>query len=68
MSGLYDYFDRRLQEANMEKTLKPIDDIFDRVMVIRNAWDEMVQREIKGVSAEQQPEPSSEVGTLDLSG
>ena len=68
MSGLYDYFDRRLQEANMEKTQAPIDEIYDRVTVIRNAWDEMVQREIKGVAAEQQPEPSGEVGTLDLSG
>ncbi len=68
MSGLYDYFDRRLQEANMEKIQEPIDEIYDRVMVIRNAWDEMVQREIKGVAAQQQPEPSGEVGTLDLSG
>ena len=68
MGGLYDYFDRRLQEANMEKIQEPIDEIYDRVMVVRNAWDEMVQREIKGVAAEQQPEPSGEVGTLDLSG
>ena len=68
MSGLYDYFDRQLQEANMEKTQEPIDEIYDRVMVIRNAWDEMVQREIKGVAAEKQPESSGEVGTLDLSG
>ena len=68
MSGLYDYFDRRLQEANMEKIQEPIDEIYDRVMVVRNAWDEMVQREIKGVAAEKQPESSGEVGTLDLSG
>ena len=68
MAGLYDYFDRRLQEANMEKTQAPIDEIYDRVTVIRNAWDEMVQREIKGVAAEQQPKPTGEVGTLDLFG
>ena len=68
MSGLYDYFDRRLQEANMEKEQSPIDEIYDRVTIIRNAWDEMVQREIKGVAAEQQSEPSGEVGTLDLTG
>jgi len=68
MSGLYDYFDRRLQEANMEKEQSPIDEIYDRVTIIRNAWDEMVQREIKGVAAEQQSELSGEVGTLDLTG
>ena len=68
MSGLYDYFDRRLQEANMEKDQAPIDEIYDRVTVIRNAWEEMVQREIKEVSAEQQPKSLGEVGTLDLSG
>ena len=68
MSGLYDYFDRRLQEANMEKIQEPIDEIYDRGRGVRTAGDEMVQREIKGVAAEQQPEPSGEVGTLDLSG
>ena len=68
MSGLYDYFDRRLREANMEKSQAPIDEIYDRVTVIRNAWDEMVQREIKGLASAQQPEPSGEVGALDLSG
>ena len=68
MSGLYDYFDRRLQEANMEKTIEPIDEIYDRVTIIRNAWDEMVQRELKNETPVQQPDPSSEVGTLDLSG
>ena len=68
MSGLYDYFDRRLQEANMEKTIEPIDEIYDRVTIIRNAWDEMVQRELKNATPVQQPDPSSEVGTLDLSG
>tara|TARA_B100001013_G_scaffold319515_1_gene228443 strand:- start:216 stop:707 length:492 start_codon:yes stop_codon:yes gene_type:complete len=68
MAGLYDYFDRRLQEANMEKTIEPIDEIYDRVTIIRNAWDEMVQRELKNETPVQQPDPSSEVGTLDLSG
>ena len=68
MTGLYDYFDRRLQEANMEKTQAPIDEIYDRMTVIRDAWDEMVQREIKGAVSAQQPEPSGEVGTLDLTG
>ena len=68
MAGLYDYFDRRLQEANMEKNQEPIDEIYDRVIIIRDAWDEMVQREIKDSAAAKQLEPSGEVGTLDLSG
>ena len=68
MAGLYDYFDRRLQEANMEKNQEPIDEIYDRVIIIRDAWGEMVQREIKDSAAAKQLEPSGEVGTLDLSG
>jgi flagellin-specific chaperone FliS len=52
----------------MEKTIEPVDEIYDRVTIIRNAWDEMVQRELKNATPVQQSDPSSEVGTLDLSG
>ncbi len=68
MTGLYDYFDRRLQEANMEKKQEPVNEIFDRVTDIRNAWDEMVQREMKSGFDSQQAASPGGGGSLDLSG
>ena len=68
MTGLYDYFDRRLQEANMGKKLEPVNEIYDRVTDIRNAWDEMVQREMKSASGSQPTAPPGVAGSLDLSG
>ncbi len=70
MAGLYDYFDRRLQEANMDKKPEPIDEVIERVKTIRDAWDEMTRRELKNVNAPAEAEGGapSEVGTLDVSG
>jgi len=44
MRGLYDYFDRRLQESNMSKTEGGILEIIKHVTVLRDAWAEMLQR------------------------
>ncbi|MBO60695.1 MAG: flagellar export chaperone FliS [Verrucomicrobiales bacterium] len=68
MAGLYDYFDRRLQEANMDKKPDPIDEVIGRVQTIRDAWEEMVRRELKNVSSKEEGGESTEVGTLDISG
>ena len=68
MAGLYDYFDRRLQEANMDKKPEPIDEVMERVKTIRDAWDEMTRRELKNVNAPAEGGATSEVGTLDVSG
>ena len=68
MSGLYDYFDRRLQEANMDKLLEPIDEVIKRVKTIRDAWDEMACRELKAANTSSADDASREVGTLDVSG
>ena len=68
MAGLYDYFDRRLQEANMDKKPEPIDEVIERVKTIRDAWDEMTRRELKNVNAPAEGGATSEVGTLDVSG
>ena len=68
MAGLYDYFDRLLQEANMDKTTEPIDEVMERVKTIRDAWDEMTRRELKNVTAPAEGGATSEVGTLDVSG
>ena len=68
MAGLYDYFDRLLQEANMDKNPEPIDEVMERVKTIRDAWDEMTRREMKNVSTPSGGGASAEVGTLDVSG
>ena len=44
MRGLYDYFDRRLQESNMAKTEPGIIEVIKHVTALRDAWEEMVQR------------------------
>ena len=44
MRGLYDYFDRRLQESNMTKTDDGILEVIKRVTVLRDAWSEMLHK------------------------
>ena len=68
MAGLYDYFDRRLQEANMDKTSEPIDEVLQRVKTIRDAWDEMTRRELKNINTPAGDDGPAEVGKLDVSG
>ena len=43
MRGLYDYFDRRLQESNMAKTEPGIIEVLKHVAILRDAWSEMLQ-------------------------
>lgn len=44
MRGLYDYFDRRLQESNVNKKEEGILEVIKHVTVLRDAWNEMMQR------------------------
>ncbi len=44
MRGLYDYFDRRLGDANMSKTEPGIIEVIKHVTVIRDAWAEMLNQ------------------------
>jgi flagellar protein FliS len=39
---LYDYFDRRLQESNMTKTIAGVDEVVRHVAGLRDAWKEML--------------------------
>ena len=64
MRGLYDYFDRRLQESNMAKTEPGIVEVLKHVTVLRDAWAEMLQRgtsevDLTHISRPEQPEPPS---------
>jgi flagellar protein FliS len=63
MRGLYDYFDRRLQESNMAKTDPGIIEVLKHVTVLRDAWAEMLQRgvsepDIAALACVEQPAPS----------
>src|SRR5262245_13730104 len=44
MRGLYNYFDRRLQESNVTKTELGIIEVIKHITVLRDAWAEMLQR------------------------
>src|SRR5882672_9441063 len=44
MRGLYDYFDRRLQESNMSKTPEGLNEVLKHATVLRDAWAEMLQK------------------------
>jgi flagellar secretion chaperone FliS len=45
---LYNYFDRRLQHSNMTKTPDGIDEVYERVGVLRDAWAQMLQNQAAG--------------------
>ena len=49
---LYDYLDRRLQEANLHKQEAPIQEVISRVNVLRTAWAEMLQNQGANPAAE----------------
>ena len=57
MRGLYDYFDRRLQESNMAKSMEGIIEVVRHVTVLRDSWAEMIQQGGHlGASAEVNPQ------------
>jgi len=41
---LYDYLNRRLQEANVKKQKEPIEEVLARLRVLRDSWAEMLQK------------------------
>jgi flagellar secretion chaperone FliS len=41
---LYDYFYRRLQEANFKKKKSPIEEVIRHLTVLRESWSEMLRR------------------------
>ena len=45
LSGLYVYFDNRLQEANISKNKEIIEEILQRISDLRDAWSESFQQQ-----------------------
>lgn len=48
---LYNYFYRRLQEANVKKKKEPIEEVIMRLRVLRDSWAEMLKRGTNAVPA-----------------
>ena len=51
MYGLYDYYDRRLVEANIKKQSAPIAEVERLLGEVRNAWSEMLNDKDKSAPA-----------------
>ncbi|MBE0539871.1 MAG: flagellar export chaperone FliS [Verrucomicrobia bacterium] len=43
LRGLYDYFDRRLMESNLRKESAGLQEVIQRLAVLRDAWAKMLQ-------------------------
>jgi flagellar protein FliS len=44
---LYTYMDRRLQESNQRKEREGIDDVIDRLRILRDTWAQMLQQGVE---------------------
>ncbi len=45
---LYNYFDRRLIQANVKKEREPIEEVLRHVRIMRDAWAQMLQQGKEG--------------------
>ena len=59
LRGLYNYFDRRLQESNQRKEEKGIKEVLLRLGVLRDAWAQMLRQ-----SGPEPAQPSQSLAAL----
>ena len=52
LRSLYEYMDRRLMEANLKKEAEPLRDVLERVVVLRDAWAQMLNSQGANASAD----------------
>lgn len=45
LRSLYEYMDRRLMEANLKKDKAILKEVLDRVLVLRDAWSQMLNNQ-----------------------
>ena len=45
LRSLYEYMDRRLMEANLKKDKAIVKEILDRLLVLRDAWSQMLNNQ-----------------------
>lgn len=59
--ALYDYFDRRLQEANVKKDREIVQEVITRMSELRGAWDESFEKEkLNQTTGNGQPAPGTQ--------
>jgi flagellar protein FliS len=51
---LYTYMDRRLQESNQVKQREGIDDVIERLRVLRDTWAQMLQQGVEKPESDNQ--------------
>lgn len=56
---LYEYFHRRMNEANFKKTREPAEEVLKHMRVLRDSWSEMLQRGPNQVDNPQMAESAS---------
>ena len=61
--ALYDYFDRRLQEANFKKNREIVREIIDRMSELRGAWAEAYTKENQTKDSSIKPPTSDDGGS-----
>jgi flagellar secretion chaperone FliS len=57
LRSLYEYMDRRLMEANLKKDKAIVKEILDRVVVLRDAWSQMLNSQ-GGAPLAEEPRPA----------
>ena len=57
LRSLYEYMDRRLMEANLKKDKAIVKEILDRVVVLRDAWSQMLNNQ-GGAPLVEEPGPA----------
>ena len=61
--ALYDYFDRRLQEANVKKNREIVHEIIARMSDLREAWAEAYSKENQNKESSIRPTTSDDGGS-----
>lgn len=59
LSGLYVYFDNRLQEANISKNKEIIEEILQRISDLRDAWSESFQQQAEAAQLAAATKPAA---------
>jgi flagellar secretion chaperone FliS len=57
LRSLYEYMDRRLMEANLKKDKAILKEVLDRVLVLRDAWSQMLNNQGGALSLDE-PKPA----------
>ena len=63
LTSLYNYFDQRLQEANIHKDRAIIEEILERISELRDAWNESLDQKDEATQTENSSSNASASGS-----